>query len=113
MSDKEGPMRRVSIAGCMAAVGFLALGSAALTHPSELWASALFTLAVTLLCWASAAATVRRRPFWVGFAVFGWVYLILSLGLFGAKGTPLASFPPPPPLITTKLVDLVERRTMP
>src|SRR4051812_2576781 len=105
-------MKRFSLAGGMAAIGLFAVGSAALTHPSELWASTIFTLAVVLFCWAGVAAMIRRRPFWAGFAVFGGVYLILSLGMFGAKGMVMTPFPPPPPLITTRLMDYVEGKVM-
>ena len=55
---------------------------AALKSPSELWASALFTTAVAVLLVAVLWAVHRRdrsRAYWLGFALFGWVYLILSL----------------------------------
>ena len=55
---------------------------AALKSPSELWASALFTPAVAVLLVAVLLAVHRRdraRAYWLGFALFGWVYLILSL----------------------------------
>ncbi len=105
-------MKRLSIAMCMAAVGFLAVGSAALTHPTELWASSLFTLAVALLTWASVAAVIRPRAFWTGFAAFGWVYLILSLGIFGARGIAGSPFPPPPTLVTSFLIESLEARVI-
>lgn len=55
---------------------------AALRSPSDTWASALFTLAVALLLVATLRAVHRRdhiRAYWLGFALFGWAYLILSL----------------------------------
>ena len=55
---------------------------AALKSPSNLWASALFTLAVAVLLVATLGAVHRHdrsRAYLLGFALFGWVYLILSL----------------------------------
>jgi hypothetical protein len=68
---------RLSIASSMVMVLLLATGIAALTKPSALWADALFTLTLGLLCTAtSLSLTLRglRRAFWIGFAVFGWPY---------------------------------------
>lgn len=62
-----------SIASLMATVLLAAIGIAALSHPSQWWASTLYTLALVLLCWSTVAALlpVSHRSFWVGFAVFG------------------------------------------
>jgi hypothetical protein len=69
---------RFSLVGGMAAVFVLAIGSAAITHPTADWASALFTLMVGTLCWASVAALIRRRAFWIGLG-----------GCGGASATPI------------------------
>jgi hypothetical protein len=72
---------RLTTAWLMAVVLIIAIGAAALTRPSALWGSALFTAALGLLCTATALALVRhpsRRAFWVGFAVFGWPYFALA-----------------------------------
>ena len=83
---------RFSVAGLMGAVLFAALGFAALRDASELAASAAFTLALAAMA-ASIPAVMasrgRRRVAWLGFAAFGWAYLIVAFNLpaVGA-GTP-------------------------
>ena len=61
----------------------LGIGLAALKHPSERAASLLFTLILASLLTSVLGAMARRgreRIAWIGFAVFGWTYLLLSLG---------------------------------
>jgi hypothetical protein len=67
---------RFRIASLLALVGFVAFGIAALRAADEPWDSAI--LALTLL--ALAAGTLlavlrhgRRRAFWLGFMIFGWM----------------------------------------
>jgi hypothetical protein len=58
------------------------LGFAALRESSELWESGVFTLTLTALMMSILLAihgTESRRAFWIGFALFGWIYLGLSL----------------------------------
>ena len=98
---------RFSIMGLMALVLTVAIGFAALRNPSELWASALFTLAVGLLCVAVLGVAFRhghKRQFWMGFAVFGWAYLIL---VFASDALS------PPPLLTTKLLSFADQQINP
>lgn len=60
-----------------------ALGCAALMHPTALWCSAVAIAVVTVLFAAVLGVVYRRgadRAFWVGFAVFGWGYLMLNYG---------------------------------
>jgi hypothetical protein len=60
----------------------LAVGLASLRESNDLWASGLFTLAVGVLMISILLAVHRtesRRAFWLGFALFGWIYLGLSL----------------------------------
>jgi hypothetical protein len=55
---------------------------AALRSASELWSALLFTLAVGSFLVAVLLTVYRRggrRAFWLGFAVFGWTYLLLGL----------------------------------
>jgi hypothetical protein len=59
------------------------IGLAVLKHPSERVASLLFTFILASLLTSILGAMARRGPerlAWIGFAVFGWTYLLLSLG---------------------------------
>ena len=73
---------RFTIAGLLGLVLGLAVGLAALRQASDVWDGLVFggTLAVLL---ASVLLAVHRdgsrRSFWLGFALFGWVYLGASL----------------------------------
>ncbi|WP_406695607.1 hypothetical protein V5E97_31820 [Singulisphaera sp. Ch08] len=101
---------RLTIANIMVAVLFIAIAGAALRDPTRLWASALFTLTVALLCWASSMALLKRdqrRIFWAGVAIFGWVHLSLSFGLM--SGDKLSR----PPLLYELLVAEFQFRIMP
>jgi WD40 repeat protein len=76
-------MRRVrfSIASLLVVVLVLALGFAALRESNEIWDSGVFTLTFAVLLASILLAIHRseaRRAFWIGFAVFGWIYLGLS-----------------------------------
>ncbi len=57
-------------------------GFAALRESNDLWHSGLFTLTLGVLLISVLLAVHRReakRAFWIGFALFGWGYLALSL----------------------------------
>jgi hypothetical protein len=73
---------RFTIAGLLGLVLFLGVGFAALREASELWDSAVFSTTVGMLS-ASVLLAVhradRRRAFWLGFALFGWISLGASL----------------------------------
>lgn len=74
---------RVSIAGLMGAIVVIAVGTAALRSASPRWASAVFTLTLGVLATAVLGARYarrQRRPFWAGFALFGWGYATLAFG---------------------------------
>ncbi|HWE39538.1 MAG TPA: hypothetical protein VG406_23515 [Isosphaeraceae bacterium] len=78
-------MRRVrlSVAGMMGFVLLLALGFAALRHPTPLVSQVTFTTTLVLLTVAVLGALYDRRPrraFWGGFAIVGWGYLAMNLG---------------------------------
>jgi hypothetical protein len=99
---------RIPIAGLMLAILPLAIGLAALRNPSELWASALFSLAVLALL-ASALGTVARRGAsrmaFLGFTLFGGCYLTWAFGpwvWFNRDGLR------PPPLVTGMLLDRIQ-----
>jgi hypothetical protein len=60
----------------------LGVGLAALRESNKTWDSSVFssTLAVLLISILLAVHRIeKRRAFWIGFAVFGWVYLALTL----------------------------------
>jgi MFS family permease len=73
---------RVTIAGMLILIAFMALGAAALKNPTVLWTQFMLTAALTSLLFAMLAAIVGRgdRSFAIGFAVVGWSYILLSLG---------------------------------
>ena len=92
---------RFSIMGLMALVLFVAVGFAALRNPTELWAYALFTLALGIFGIAALGAAFRQgygRAFFAGFAAFGFGYLILCYG-------PWAATEVRPHLATAKLLE--------
>jgi AcrB/AcrD/AcrF family len=73
---------RYNIASMICAISFVAVGFAALREANDKWDSGLFSLALGLLLNAALLAVHRteaRRAFWIGFALFGWGYLSLSL----------------------------------
>jgi len=77
-------MRRIrfTIAGLLVIVLFVAVGFAGLREASDLWDSGLFTVTLGILLISILLAvhcSVSRRAFWIGFALFGWIYLGLSL----------------------------------
>ncbi len=72
---------RFPIAGLMLAVLVVALGMAALRNASEVWAGATFLLTCAVLCLAVVGVVCREeaeRSWWLGFALFGWGYLVLA-----------------------------------
>jgi uncharacterized membrane protein YtjA (UPF0391 family) len=91
---------RVSIAALMAAVLVAAIGFAALTNPSAWWSSILFTLTLALFLIATVGA-IRggNKTFWLGFALFGWSYMIVSYEPWSKHATT------PPPLVTIGLLN--------
>ena len=57
----------------------ISLGCAALTQVSQVWASVIFSAAVLMLVVATLRGIYSRnevRAFYVGFAVFGWIYML-------------------------------------
>ncbi len=60
----------------------LGVGLAALRESNTIWDSGIFSAAAGVLLIAVLLATHRtekKRAFWIGFALFGWVYMGLSL----------------------------------
>src|SRR5262245_4308251 len=73
---------RSTIGRLLVLVVGLAVAFAALREATEIWDSGVFTATLGLLT-ASVLWAIRRsdqkRAFWLGFALFGWSYLIASL----------------------------------
>ncbi len=73
---------RFNITSLLVVVLLVAVGFAALRESSDLWESGLFTLTLGVLLTSILLAIHRsgkRRAFWMGFALFGWIYLGLTL----------------------------------
>jgi hypothetical protein len=94
-------MRRFSIRTLMACVLLSAVGLAALRSASRLWAGIMMMLALAAIGVAILGAALmrgRERAWWLGFAVFGGGYLVLTFapGLSSEVGARL---------VTTKALD--------
>jgi hypothetical protein len=73
---------RFSIASLLVVVLILGVGFAALRESNDPWESGVFTLTLVALLVSILLVihrTESRRAFWMGFALFGWGYLVLSL----------------------------------
>jgi hypothetical protein len=73
---------RFTIASLLVVVLLVAVGFAALRESDDLRERGVFTLTLGVLLVSILLALHRtdsRRAFWIGFALFGWTYLGLSL----------------------------------
>ncbi len=73
---------RFSVASLLGIIFVFGVGFAALRQSSELWESGVFTLTISVLLISILLGIHRagkRRAFWLGFALFGWIYLALAL----------------------------------
>jgi hypothetical protein len=100
---------RFSIAGLLGAAGLCAFGLACLLQASTPWAGATYSLTLGFLTVALvgvACRTGERRAFWVGFAICGWIYMMLATGpwIRNLVGDRLA---------TTRLLDWAYPRLIP
>ncbi len=69
---------KFSLASLLFLVLIAALGCAALVNANDTWRQSMVTLVLSVLLIATLAATVNRsRAFALGFAVAGWIYLLL------------------------------------
>lgn len=84
LGTNRSPMRlRISIRQLITSIGLCGIGFAALTEPTQLWASVLVTLALIAFGVATLAAMFSRRSNRVthaGFAFSGSAYLMLAFG---------------------------------
>jgi WD40 repeat protein len=77
-------MRRIrfTIASLLGFVLFTAVALAALRGSTDIWDSGVFGITLALLLISALLAVHRTgvgRAYWMGFAVFGWAYLLMSL----------------------------------
>jgi hypothetical protein len=73
---------RITIRSLLGVVSLIAIGIAALRAADDLWDSGMLGLTVLGLMTAVPLAVHRtdgRRAYWLGFALFGWAYLVASL----------------------------------
>jgi hypothetical protein len=108
-----------SIRGLLWAVTVLAVGIAALINANVLWQGAIWGLVLYGLTAAILLAVYRReqaRAYWLGFAVFGWMYLAVFLASllpsqsqFWVRSDPLKN----EDLITTRLAYLAHQHLLP
>jgi hypothetical protein len=73
---------RFHIGSLVILILIIGVGFAALRESSDLWENGVFTLAIGVLLTSILFAfhrIERRRALWIGFALFGWVYLGLSV----------------------------------
>jgi hypothetical protein len=73
---------RFNIRNLLIIIFILAIGFAALRESSDFWESGVFAPTIGVLLTSTLLAVHRtesRRAFWTGFALFGWVYLGLSM----------------------------------
>jgi hypothetical protein len=71
---------RITIAGASGVVLFVALGLAGLRSGSVYWVTATSWVLLTWLSASILGVAFRRGParvFWSGFAIFGWIYMLL------------------------------------
>lgn len=95
---------RISLRQLMLAIGFLSIGLTGLVYASIWWASSLLTVCLIVLTASLLArhyGTADQRPFWSGFAIFGWGYLLLVFA-------PVADVHIGQRLITTKVLALLQ-----
>ena len=73
---------RFSIASLLGVVLFISVALAALRDPTDAWDSGILGLILLSLLTAillTVHRTDRQRAYWLGFSLFGWVYLVASL----------------------------------
>ena len=73
---------RFNIASLLVIIFIHGVGFAALRESSDLWDSGIFTVTIGVLLISILLAVHRiesRRAFWIGFALFGSIYLGLSM----------------------------------
>ncbi len=80
-----------SLRTLLVVVVFIAVGCGALVAASETWLTIVYSATFAVLFIAVLGGLFRRgrtRAFWAGFAVIGWLYLVLVYGLWEENGRP-------------------------
>jgi hypothetical protein len=73
---------RITIAALLGIVALVGVAVAALREPTDGWDSGVLGVTLMTLLTSVLLAVQRmeeRRSFWLGFALFGWAYLVASL----------------------------------
>lgn len=94
---------RFSIAALMGFVFAFGVGLGALRYPSKLWASFLISIALGAMVVALLGAAFHRglpQKFWAGYAITGWLYLLMIFGPWFERAVS-------PYLFTTACLDLI------
>ena len=76
-------MPRFSIRQLLITTAVAAVGCFALLNASQIWAATLLSGVGVILAASILLAVFRdgeRRAYWIGFATFGWLYLLLCFG---------------------------------
>jgi hypothetical protein len=100
----EPAVKRISTSGLMSIVVLSALGFAAMQKANALWAGVALFLVIGMLGVSTLGILYRhgaKRAGWVGFTLFGGVYLVISLA-------PWLSTEILPRLPTTRIVELTD-----
>ena len=70
-----------SLKSLLALVAWACVGAFALLNASRIWVTVVYSVTVTALLIALLALPCQpspRRAFWLGFAIFGWGYLLIA-----------------------------------
>ena len=97
-----------TVGGLMAVVLFVSIGLAGMRNPTPMWASAVFTVTVSLLCTSVLGAMATRghaRLTWAGLAIFGWSYLVIAF-MIGSETNGAT----PPPFVARAWADYMDDR---
>ena len=88
----ESPAWRFSLKNLLLGIAVIAVALVARRKASGAWTAALMAIAQLVLAVSILLVVFRRgtaRAFWLGFAIFGWLYLLLlMLGSVGEALTP-------------------------
>jgi hypothetical protein len=107
---------RMTIAGSMGLIALVAIGLAALRHPTPLVASGIFSLVILTLFAASVVAISlpgRSRAVWSSFVVCGSGYLLIVLGSSAVSPYGNQFVSGGLHLITEPLIEIVHERMFP